>query len=50
MLARSSPWNLFTARITAVQNTRNCIVVRVRAGAEQVVAEVVAHRPVQVLA
>ena len=25
MLARSSPWYLFTARMTAAQNTRNCM-------------------------
>ena len=51
MLARSSPCHLLTARRTAVQNTRNCMLsCGLAPGVEQVVPLVVAHRPVEVLA
>ena len=51
MLARSSPCHVFTARITAAQNTRNCMLsCGFAPGRQQVVPLVVAHRPVQVLA
>ena len=51
MLARSSPCHLLTARSTAAQNTRNCMLsCGFAPGLQQVVPLVVAHRPVEVLA